>query len=232
MIVGGGDSGSPVFRVTGTNTAELVGILWGGNSSGDMFVFSPLKNIQDELGSLDAILDGNGGGEENRPPVASFTYICSDLSCDFTDTSTDPDGTILSWDWDFGDGIGTSTAQNPPTYTYAAYRTYTVTLTVTDDGGATASDSQEVTVTEPSSGDITLTATGYKVRGVRYVDLEWSGATSEKVNILRDGSVIASPASQDGAYTDNLGRNSGTYIYQVCEPAPSTTCSNTATVIF
>ena len=61
-IVGSGDSGSPVFRKTGSNSAELAGILWGGNSSGDLFVFSPLKNIQDELGAFDATTDGTGSG--------------------------------------------------------------------------------------------------------------------------------------------------------------------------
>lgn len=62
VIVGSGDSGSNVFRVTGHNTAQLVGILWGGNASGDRFVFSPLENIQAELGSLDATVGGTGSG--------------------------------------------------------------------------------------------------------------------------------------------------------------------------
>jgi hypothetical protein len=52
--VGGGDSGSPVFRITGTDQATLVGILWGGSSSGTSFVFSPLKQIQQELGAVTA----------------------------------------------------------------------------------------------------------------------------------------------------------------------------------
>ena len=47
--VGGGDSGSPVFR--GTSSVTLVGILWGGNSSGTQFVYSPIANIEQELGA-------------------------------------------------------------------------------------------------------------------------------------------------------------------------------------
>ena len=51
-LVGGGDSGSGVF--TGTTNVTLVGILWGGSSDGKLFVFSPLKNIRDELGPITA----------------------------------------------------------------------------------------------------------------------------------------------------------------------------------
>jgi hypothetical protein len=54
VVVGGGDSGSNVFCITSGDNVELVGILWGGNSSGTLFVFSPLKQIRDELGPITA----------------------------------------------------------------------------------------------------------------------------------------------------------------------------------
>jgi hypothetical protein len=54
IVVGGGDSGSGVFSASGDN-ATLVGILWGGSSDNKLFVFSPLKQIQQELGTLTAI---------------------------------------------------------------------------------------------------------------------------------------------------------------------------------
>jgi hypothetical protein len=62
VIVDGGDSGSPVFQITSEDNVKLAGILWGGSSSGNLFVFSPLKNIQDELGGVTATLSGTGGG--------------------------------------------------------------------------------------------------------------------------------------------------------------------------
>lgn len=81
-------------------------------------------------------------------PTASFTYSPScpakDEDVQFTDTSTDPDGTIVSWEWEFGDG-GTSTEQNP-THRYSDKGTYTITLTVTDDDGLTDSHSESLTV--------------------------------------------------------------------------------------
>lgn len=48
--VAGGDSGSPVFAEEGRGNVTLAGILWGGG--GGDFVFSPLANIERELGPL------------------------------------------------------------------------------------------------------------------------------------------------------------------------------------
>ena len=55
VIVGAGDSGSPVFLLNADQTAQLGGILWGGNAEGTLIAFSPLKNVQSELGDLRVI---------------------------------------------------------------------------------------------------------------------------------------------------------------------------------
>ncbi|MBA3318171.1 MAG: hypothetical protein H0T50_08790 [Gemmatimonadales bacterium] len=50
--VGSGDSGSPVFLRPGSGSnVTLLGILWGGSGSGT-FVFSPMANVEAELGAL------------------------------------------------------------------------------------------------------------------------------------------------------------------------------------
>lgn len=54
-VVGGGDSGSGVFRITSGNSVQLVGLLWGGSSDNKLFVFSPLASIQQELGAVNAV---------------------------------------------------------------------------------------------------------------------------------------------------------------------------------
>jgi len=50
--VGGGDSGSDVFQITSSPNVKLAGVLWGGSSSGNQFVYSPFANVVKELGAL------------------------------------------------------------------------------------------------------------------------------------------------------------------------------------
>ncbi|MBF0259974.1 MAG: PKD domain-containing protein, partial [Desulfamplus sp.] len=64
------------------------------------------------------------------PPSAGFDTTVSELTVDFSDTST---GNITSWSWAFGDGK-TATEENPA-HTYAADGTYTVSLTVSGTDG-------------------------------------------------------------------------------------------------
>ncbi|NEZ03121.1 S8 family serine peptidase [Wenzhouxiangella sp. XN201] len=260
-----------------------------------------------------AAVDLIGGGTTNTPPSASFTFSCTELTCDFTDTSSDSDGSISSWSWDFGDGssstaqnpshtygadgtytvtltvtdddgatdsasssvtVSTTTTDDPPTasftygctdlgcsfdgtsssddngissyawafgdgatasgstasHTYAAGGTYTVTLTVTDSAGQTDSSSQSVTVSEPVSDGITLSATGYKVKGRHHADLTWDGASTD-VDVYVNGAFHTTTAN-DGAYTwSSENRGGGSYTFEICE-AGTSTCSNTAQVVF
>jgi PKD repeat protein len=82
------------------------------------------------------------GPPGNQPPVASFTYNCTELLCDFDASgSSDPDGNISSFVWDFGDGNTGSGVTLSHTYSEG---TYTVVLTVTDIEGASATESQQI----------------------------------------------------------------------------------------
>jgi subtilisin len=173
------------------------------------------------------------GGGNNSAPTASFSYSCIDLSCSFMGSGTDSDGSIVSYTWDFGDS-STSTSQTPPSHTYGAGGTYTVKLTVADDDDATGSQEKSVTVSEePTSGGIALTVSGYKVKGVKTIDLSWSGVSSSDVDIHRDGIVLVEATENVGAYTDNTGeKGGGSYTYKICEASSTTTCSNEMTATF
>jgi PKD repeat protein len=192
------------------------------DDSGDG-VKETLLDVSDRTVFNPALIPG-GDGTTNSPPAASFTYSCANLTCIFTDTSTDSDGSVMSWSWGFGDGA-TSTEQSP-SHPYAGGGTYSVTLLVTDDDGATSALSQSVEVTAPRA--FTLSATAYKVKTLKYADLSWGGATSANVDINRNGAVVATTAN-DGAYTDKPPKTLTSAKYKVCE-AGTSTCSNEVSV--
>lgn len=80
-------------------------------------------------------------------------------------------------------------------------------------------------------GDFSLSANGYKVQGRQRADLTWSGATTNNVDVYRDGSLITT-TTNDGAYTDVIGaKGGGSYGYQICEEGTGT-CTTTVTVTF
>ena len=96
---------------------------------------------------------GDGGGVgPNTPPVAAFTApTCTpNVPCQFTDASTDADGTISTRSWDFGDASAAVPDQNP-LHTFTAAGTFQVKLTVTDNNGATGTVTNAVTVGTPGN---------------------------------------------------------------------------------
>jgi PKD repeat protein len=90
---------------------------------------------------------------QNRNPTAAFAYSPSNSphpttldTIQFTDTSTDSDGTLASWFWNFDDG-STSTERNP-THKYTTGETYTVSLKTTDNDGGYDTETKSITVVE------------------------------------------------------------------------------------
>lgn len=118
-------------------------------------------DITDDEGATDSISKDVTVDDGNVPPTASFTFVVNDLQVDFTDTSSDSDGSITARNWDLGDG-NTTTTQNP-SHTYAAYGTYSVTLQVTDDMGAITSVTQDVNVVDPNAGGAFIESGGMVV---------------------------------------------------------------------
>ncbi|MCW2797923.1 PKD domain-containing protein, partial [Nocardioides sp.] len=76
--------------------------------------------------------------EANQAPTAAFTYTCDGTDCDFDGTSSsDPDGSVVSYAWDFGDG-GTAVGATAG-HDFLTSGSRDVTLTVTDDEGTPGS---------------------------------------------------------------------------------------------
>jgi len=91
--------------------------------------------------------------------------------------------------------------------------------------------SSATTPEQPVGGGITLSASGFKVKGKHNVDLGWDGTLADEVDIFRDGALITT-TSNNGAYRDAMQTKGGaTFNYQVCNHGTAN-CSNTATVVF
>ncbi len=155
------------FTSTSTDADGTIASMNWDFDDGETGTGSPANHTYAAAGTYDVVLtvtDNEGGTDDltqsvtveagpNTDPIANFTFACSDLDCDFTDGSSDPDGTIASRSWDFGDGSAGSTAQSP-SHTFGAAGTYDVTLTITDNRGGTADVTKSVTVTEPAGGGL------------------------------------------------------------------------------
>jgi hypothetical protein len=168
-----------VVTKLGESTIEALGDVQAAVS--DWPGLYPAFETLDDTGAngfeIDYVVIEQGVAEpENQPPVAvagddRSALIGRPVVFDGS-ASSDPDGSIVSYEWDFGDGATASTVV--ATHAYAAAGTYTARLTVTDDKGATGVDEASVRVITPETsmqelkGDIvaSLTRPPYN-RGVR-----------------------------------------------------------------
>ena len=89
----------------------------------------------------------------NYPPTANFSHLplksTTDDVIQFTDLSSDADGTIVSYYWNFSDG--TNSTEKNPYHKYNESGLYIITLKVTDDVGATNTSSHIILVEESQS---------------------------------------------------------------------------------
>jgi len=150
-------SNTATNTISGTSMASPhvagVGALYLANntSASPSAVFNALVN-----NATTGVLTGIGTGSPNRlvysifggstdnPPVASFTYSCSGLTCSFDGRASTDDNGITAYNWTFGDGTTGSGATVSKTYSAAG--TYSVTLTVRDTANQTNSQTKSVTV--------------------------------------------------------------------------------------
>jgi len=135
---------------------------------------------------------GNTVVATNKAPVASFTSSSTYLAASFTNTSTDPDGTIAASEWNFGDSSAAS-SEASPSHTYAAAGTYTVSLKVTDDKGETNVVTNQVTVTAPPA-NVPPTA-GFAITSQNQLAISVDGSGSAD----SDGTIVG--------YAWNFGDN-------------------------
>jgi PKD repeat protein len=177
----------------------------------------------------------------NTPPTAAFSWSCTDLTCSFTDQSSDSDGSISSRTWNFGDGASSTAVA--PSHKFTAGGTYNVSLVVVDNGGAassTTTHSVTVTAPPPSPNPTNLTVASTKSKSTQFATLQWVTGTASWADVYRNGTKLARTANS-GSYSDPIGSVAGkkgastTYTYRVCiadSQVSNTNCSNTASLTF
>ncbi len=168
--------------------------------------YSVQLTVTDNGGLTNTITKSVTVSAANTAPTANFTFTTSGLTANFTDSSTDSDGTIASRSWNFGDST-TSTATNPAK-TYAAAGTYSVQLTVTDNGGLTNTRTQSVTVSASPSNVLT---NGVPVTGL-------SGATGSELRY-----TLVVPANATSLRFVTTGGTGDADLYVRFGSAPTTT---------
>jgi outer membrane protein assembly factor BamB len=222
------------------------GIVYIWNNSGNLYAFNAENG-----GLIWQSAVAPGFGSLSSPTVANgVVYVASGIN----DSATNGEGKLYAVDAATGqvlfsdfvsDGQGlqrwveaSPTVDNGVVYipnygdgTVAAFGLNTPTPTPTPTPTSTPTATPTPTPT-PTPGQITLSARGYKVQGQQAVDLSWNGATSNNIDIYRNGALIATVSNTPGFYTDHLGaRGKSTYTYKVCE-AGTQNCSNEVTVRF
>jgi secreted PhoX family phosphatase len=206
------DNTSPTPVLTGVDNIV-------GSPSGDLFV-------AEDGGNLELVMIEPTGA------VSVFMRVLNQSS-ELTGPAFSPDGTRLyvsSQRGGTGTGITyeiTGPFRTDSTGTTTTTTSTPATTTTTPPTTTTTTPPPTTTTTPPS--EITLTARGYKVKGVQHADLTWSGATTTSVVVIRNGATVATTPN-DGVHTDNIGKKGkSTYTYQVSEPNGGRS-SNTVTV--
>ena len=124
----------------------------------------------------------------NRAPVAAFDVdppvgITTGDEVRFdASASTDPDGSIATYEWDFDNDGVVDSPNVTATFTYRAAGTYTVQLTVTDFDGLSATLSRSLIVTnalsEPPSASFFVAPAGQTTLGTP-LTFDASGSTDD-----------------------------------------------------
>jgi hypothetical protein len=179
---------------------------------------------------------GTGGTSNTAPtltivsPVANGTYDSTaavQLSATALDSQDGDLSSRVSWKSSAAGSLGVGTLS-----VLLPSGSQSITATVTDSGGMSTTKSVSVTVTAPlqaPAAGATLTVRGYKVRGVRRADLQWTNIPGAG-NITRNGAFLKTVSGT--TYTDPIGgKTSGTFTYQVCD-STGAVCTNSASATF
>ncbi|MFB6299589.1 MAG: PKD domain-containing protein, partial [Halobacteriales archaeon] len=183
------------------------------------------------------VTDDNGASDTasqsitvNEFPTASFTHTPADpvlgepINFDASGSS-DPDGSIASYEWDV-DGDGTTDKSGEiVSHTYTSGTSQTVTLTVTDDDGASTSASQTLSLRIRADVDLKTKNINSKKKGVIPVEIRPSEHLDPASDIDVGSLRFGAPSTVDsggGAAPAHGGHQKGNGSLMLHFPMPDT----------
>ncbi len=193
MLYLAANPGSSVAAVNAALINNATNGIISGVGGGAFPSNSPNKNLY--MGFI------GGGGPSNQPPVASFTYNCTNLNCAFDGSgSSDPDGSIASYSWTIASGAVVNTSASF-SRSFPSPRTFTLTLTVTDNNGATNSTTQTINVTSGGGNQPPVAAFTYSCNASHVCSFDGTGSsdpdgtiTSYAWKLANGNTVYTSPS--------------------------------------
>jgi len=216
------------------HAAGVAALVWSHNPSWtNVQIRTALQASAEDLGAAgrdnsygfglvraQAALTHLGGG----PPPSTSTPTSTPTSAPATATAT-PTAQATQTPTATPSSTGVASSPTPtPTATWTPVAAETSTPT------PTATSTLIPSPTPTSGAGLTLSAVGYKVRGLQKADLSWNPGP-DNVDVFRDGMRLYATAN-DGFHTDPINRRGGgTYSYRICL-AGTATCSNTVNVAF
>lgn len=147
-------------------------------------------------------------------PVANFSASCKGLTCTLDGSiSTPGDYDINSYSWSFGDGnLGSGRTVN---HTFNEAGNYYISLIVVDKNGSSDTLARRIEATETRIIELTVSP----IPGVKssVAVLNWHGAKSDSVRIVRNGGQIAEVKNRGKFLDRKLQGVEKMAAYQVCE---------------
>lgn len=219
--VGPGDSGSPVFRIVdpAAYTVELHGILWGGTLDGSIFVFSPISNIEGELGPLQTspqtpsitVVSPNGGENWLIGETRQILWTSQNLVGNVDILLSRDGGT--SWETLFtntpNDGVEAWVVTDPPTSNAKVRVRSSSNHSIYDNSDGLFSIGFTLSLISPNGGENWNVGTTQTIT--------WSSPPYGTVKILisRDGGITWQTIT-------TMTPNDGSYPWHVTGPQTST----------
>lgn len=202
----------------------ITGGTFGKYYTSELVVTDPLnKSRSKQFSTFVAPAWMNPNATGNHAPLVGFAYEPAEAlvnqEVQFTDTSTDSDGSVIYWIWNFGDGTHSGddlvSGEQNPKHIYTSTGNYSVSLKVYDNKGFSNYTTKTVEVKEkvtPPENELPITDFSYEPAEVFVGDsIQFTDTSYDS-----DGSVVkwawnfgdsATSDEQNPAYTYSLPGN-------------------------